>query len=222
MIEATRIPNKMLIGSKFYDVVSQEEYTNNKNLYSGGSTAIHIDDTVYPIRNRYEEGIVGAYDRGAVIKYVPPTTEEEQSIYDSSKVIDFNNVSDIKEIIERQNEMSSQERMILTSPDNISCYPILETDSPSLQLLKKAINAKNIDLDKYEQRFGVNYTNDKRILQRNTITLPKLTSIANKLDMEVELVIRDSSKDVPNPMGIELKTILTQVDEGGAGEDDSK
>jgi hypothetical protein len=86
---------------------------------------------------------------------------------------------------------------------------VKDSDAPEMKLMKEAIYNKHIDLDKYEGRFGPNFTNDKRILQRSNITLSKIKTMCKALDIEAELVFRDSNKDVPNPIGKEIKIILT-------------
>ena len=60
---------------------------------------------------------------------------------------------------------------------------------------------KNIDINKYEQRFGKNFNNDKRLFNNPTISLSKLETIAKALDMKLTLVIEDDNASVPNPMG---------------------
>ena len=88
--------------------------------------------------------------------------------------------------------------------------------------LKEAVIAKNIDLDKYEQRFGVNYNNDKRLFNRNTITMSKLKTMFDVLDMKATLIIEDKSEEVPNPMGKKIIVDLTTNNsaEGEEGTDD--
>ena len=74
-------------------------------------------------------------------------------------------------------------------------------DTPEMIALKQAIMDKHIDIDKYEQRFGPNYNNDKRLLKKGNITFGKLRSICDALDIKVTLTIEDSAPDVPNPIG---------------------
>ena len=71
------------------------------------------------------------------------------------------------------------------------------------------INAKNIDIDKYADRFGENFPNDKRKLKDEKITLFLLKRMAECLDMNVDLIISDKSPNVPNPIGIPIKVSLT-------------
>ena len=78
-----------------------------------------------------------------------------------------------------------------------------------MKALKQAITAKNIDIDKYADRFGENFPNDKRKLKDEKITLFLLKRMAECLDMNVDLIISDKSPNVPNPIGIPIKVSLT-------------
>ena len=77
--------------------------------------------------------------------------------------------------------------------------------------LKTAVNNKHIDLDKYEHRFGENYANDKRLFNKNNISLGKMKTIANALDMDITLTIKDVP-DAPNPIGEVIEVKLTGCD----------
>ena len=80
--------------------------------------------------------------------------------------------------------------------------------------LKKAIIQKHIDLDKYEQRFGDNYNNDRRLLEKDNITLTKLKTFAKALDMKLTLTFEDNGKNVPNPIGEPIRvTVIGGEDE---------
>ena len=77
-----------------------------------------------------------------------------------------------------------------------------------MQLLKTAINRKNIDLDNYKQRFGSDYNNDKRLFDQPSITFFKLKRLAAILDMDVVLTLADKPGAV-NPIGERLSTQIT-------------
>ena len=70
--------------------------------------------------------------------------------------------------------------------------------------MKQALNLKNIDIDAYADRFGENFNNEKRLLKGSSITMSKLKSIGDKLDMKITLTITDSNPNVPNPIGQEI------------------
>ena len=76
---------------------------------------------------------------------------------------------------------------------------------------------QNCDINKYAPRFGENFLNDKRLFKTGSITMNKLISISKNLDIEAELILRDTSDDVPNKMGREVRVILT-----GDSEDDNE
>ena len=83
--------------------------------------------------------------------------------------------------------------------------------------LKDAMISKNFDLDKYQDRFGLNYPNDKRRMNKDDISLKMLRRIAANTDIEVTMTFRDKSPDVPNPMGREITVNIT-----GDGIDDEE
>ena len=74
---------------------------------------------------------------------------------------------------------------------------------------KQAIASKHMDINKYAPRFGDNYLNDKRILKTSSITMNKLVAMSERLDIEVELTLRNASDNVPNPMDKPITVILT-------------
>ena len=150
----------------------------------------------------------GVYELGNVgylIKYPDKRIEKEYK----PNVIDFNNVTTIQQFIDKQEKVKDVERDILCNPDNIYKPIIGENDSPEMKAIKEAIRAKNIDIDKYADRFGENFPNDKRKLKDDKITLFLLKRMAECLDMNVDLIITDKSPDVPNPIGIPIKVSLT-------------
>ena len=86
--------------------------------------------------------------------------------------------------------------------------PILEADSPEMRALKTCIIEKDIDLDKYSERFGANYPNDKRKLKDAEITSFLLKRYCNNLDIDVDMVFRDRDENVPNAMNKEIRINL--------------
>lgn len=207
---------KIRIGSKIYDVTTLEEYTKNKDAYIPQYTAIEDPDTnlVLPLKNRYETG--PGITVGTGIAYVEEPESENRDEYDYNKIIDFGNTKSIHDMMEKQRVVRSLERDILTSPDNIFMPKIFDDDSPEMKALKSAVLDKHIDLDKYEPRFGSNYNNDKRLFNKNTISLPMLKRVCDALDIEATLILTDKTGDVPNPMGSTIEVKLT----GGISEDE--
>ena len=101
----------------------------------------------------------------------------------------------------KQNKLKNAERTILTTPENIFVPVIRDDDSPEMVGLKEAVIAKEIDIDKYQARFGSNYSNDKRLFNDKSITLSKLKTMFKALDMKGTLIIEDLNDDIPNPIG---------------------
>lgn len=207
---------KIRIGDKIYDVTTLEAYTKNKDAYIPQYTAIEDPDTnlVLPLKNRYETG--PGITVGTGIAYVEEPESEIRDEYNYSKIIDFGNTKSIHDMMEKQRVVRSLERDILTSPDNIFMPKIFDDDSPEMKALKNAVLDKHIDLDKYEPRFGSNYNNDKRLFNKNTISLPMLKRVCDALDIEATLILTDKTGDVPNPMGSTIEVKLT----GGISEDE--
>lgn len=208
------------IGSKLYDVVSYEDYYNHKDIYDNTDTAVEMNvegkDYVLPVRGSNDTK-PGLYNHGCIDEMVLPS-RYEGSIYSNEGVIDFNDANNIREVLEKQNQIRDIEIDMLVSPDNITVPNISNLDSPEMKGLKQAIIAKNMDIDKYASRFGSNFPNDKRLLKSNSITQKMLKRICKGLDINATLVLKDANPDVPNPMGKEITIDLTE--DGEEDEDD--
>ena len=98
----------------------------------------------------------------------------------------------------------------MTSPDNITVPNISSLDSPEMRGLKEAIIAKHIDFDKYSDRFGSNFANDKRILKTNSITQKMLKRILRNIDVKATLILEDTSPNVANTMGKKIEIDITE------------
>lgn len=200
---------KMRINDKIYDVTTLEEYTQFRDAYIAQYTAIHDSETglVLPIKNRYEEGPGIVIGNG--VSYVEEPDEDEFETYHDKGIINFDNSKTIHDMMEKQRIVRTLERDILTSPDNIFTPKIFDDDSPEMKALKSAVLDKHIDLDKYEPRFGSNYNNDKRLFNKNTISLSMMKRMCEALDIEATLILADKSADVPNPIGRTIEVKLT-------------
>ena len=205
---------KFAINSKLCNVVPLEEYCDNRELYPSGTTIIEFtkpdgSSMLLPIIASYEKSY--GIKVGQVFSYFNEPTEADKEIYDPEKVIDFSKVENIKELIEAQDAVRDLEREMLTTPDDI-CSPIIgDNDEPAMVALKTAVLQKHIDLDKYEQRFGVNYNNDKRNLNKERISLQMLNRMCNNLDIKATLTLEDASSEVPNPMVTPVVVELTRT-----------
>lgn len=198
---------KAKIGEAIYDVITMDEYYTSPSSY-GTFTAIKGEDGyVYPIRNKSDER-PGFYTTGG-FDFIQKPSIEEQPVYSQENIINFHNATSLREVIQTQQKLMSAERSILTTIDNVFKPEITERDTPEMIALKQAVIDKNIDLDKYEQRFGPNFNNDKRLFKKGAITFGKLRAICNALDIKATMIIEDASPDVPNPIGRTIKAELT-------------
>ena len=203
---------KAKINDKIVDIVSYEEVMSNPNNYQNNITAIEENGRIYPLRGKNDVRPGLYYDeKSPIVRYVHPSEEEEQD-YSSNNIIDFTNLQSIKEVINKQSKLRNMERSILTTVDNIFNPATHPNDAPEMVALKEAVREKHIDLDKYSQRFGNNYNNERRLFNNNTITLIKLKSMCNALDIKATLTLEDASPDVPNPIN---KTITIELTSGG-------
>lgn len=200
---------KAKIDQKIYDVISIDEFNRNPEVISQDMfTAIRDNNTIYPMRSKTDTR-PGAYFVGYGVQFIEPLETEKQK-YSDDQVIDFSHAENLKEAMEMQDKLHSAEREILTTVDNVFTPKITESDTPEMKGLKEAVTAKHIDLDKYEQRFGPNYNNDKRLFNRDSITMSKLKMMLSVLDMKGTLIIEDKANDVPNPIGRKIVVDLTE------------
>ena len=205
---------KIKMGRTIRDVISHEEYIRRVNLNPdlmnelADDTAIEMDGHVYPINRQYSPNVVGMWDGGQVMVYTGPQEYINDPDYDAKNIIDFENVSSLRDSIEKQAELERAERSILISPDNIFAPVIKDTDTPEMRLLKEAITRKRIDIDAYKPRFGSDFNNDKRLFEQSSITIFKLKKMCDNFDMKCSLVIEDK-KNAPNPIGEKLVAYIT-------------
>ncbi len=192
---------KCFINNKIYDVVSFDDYIKQQDYCDNNITSIEDNGYIYPIKSRKSEG-VGVYQLSPdVYQFVDPSSDEERERYSTDNLINFEDAKSLREIIEKTDRLKSAERTLLTNPDNITIPVIGENDTPEMVGLKEAVIAKNIDIDKYQGRFGSNFSNDKRLLNDSSITLLKLKTMFKALDMKGTLIIEDLNEEVPNPIG---------------------
>ena len=203
---------KMAINGVMYDVVTEEEYYRNPELYPQFTAVTLGNGYVYPIR-RIENRpgarqLPGFYPTNGISFYVHPG-DMVANEYSESRMIDFRAAEDMRGYIQTKQRLASAERSILTSIDNVFKPEICENDTPEMVALKQAIIDKNIDLDKYEPRFGPNYNNDKRLLKKPNITFGKLRAMCEALDIKATITFEDANPDVPNPIGRTITAELT-------------
>lgn len=202
---------KMTIENRMLNVVSYESFYNNKDVNNNTLTAVEKDGTVYPIRNSTDDR-AGMYNAGCIDFFVEPL-EEDRDIYSSKHIKDIGNASSMPELMKTLDEVSTLERQILTSPDNIYVPKESDKDSPVMKGLKQAIKYKQIDLNKYQDRFGrESFPNDKRKLKEHDITLFMLNRYTKALDIKGTLILEDRSPNVANPMGEKIVIDLMNYD----------
>ena len=211
---------KAAINGQVVDVVDYDEYSSHIDCYSGrNDVAIPVDmrgrEILLPVKGSYSSNVTlpGVYNAGCVDFLIYPD-EAFTERYIPKDFISMNNTDDIRELIKNGDAARKLDEPFITSPDSITCIPIKETDQPEMKGLKMALNAKNIDIDKYAARFGDNYPNDKRQLKNSNATLKIIKRFCENCDMEAILTFRDKNPDVPNPMNTEITVSLTdEIDE---------
>lgn len=215
---------KAKIGRRIMDVIDQQEFIR-RTTANPEATKDLADDTavqapngmIYPIQKQYSAAIPGVYDAGPMLIYNTPDSMKDDPQYQSENIIDFENVSSLKESIAKQAELEQAERTILISPENIFTPIVQETDTPEMGLLKEAIARKRIDLESYKQRFGSDYNNDKRIFEQPSITFFKMKRVCDIFDIKVSLTLEDNP-GAANPIGEKLTAVITR--DKGKGEED--
>lgn len=209
------------IDNKLYGVTSYEQFAKHEELYNNYFTAVSFDfdsrgRLVLPVRSPLENK-PGIYKRGPIFEFVLPNENDTQ--YSASNIVDLKNSSSMAEFLDKQTQVRDIEREMLTSPDSITVPNISSNDQPLMRGMKEAVKAKHIDINKYEDRFGSNFANDKRSLKGNTITIKMFNRVAKNLDMKATLIIEDASPDVPNPIGKKIVVDLLGGDDSGSEEE---
>lgn len=203
------------------NVTSMEKYDQNPDLYVSGRTAIEIPerDAVVPVykKSEYNPNRVGIYhQQNALFSRVVLPDLNNPGEYNSDNVIDLSDVSSMAELISKQEAVRDIEFDMLTTVDNQFIPRIGEHDSPAMRALKTAVIDKGIDINKYSDRFGSNFNNDKRQYNKDSISIQMLERQCRGLDIKATLILEDASPDVPNPIGHKVVVELTE----GGGDDD--
>jgi hypothetical protein len=204
-----------MIKGETYNVLSYEEFNKSQALWDIGNIAV-VDEIngetyVLPYRGKYEDGKSsqpGIYSAGPLNFEITPN-EREEANYKNIPIVTISSNDDIQTILEKENVLSKLAEPWITNPDNITQINIKENDEPGMKCLKSAINSKHCDIDRYNQRFGQNFPNDKRQLKNSSVTLKIIDRYCDNLDMEAILTIRDKEPGVPNPMKHPISISLT-------------
>lgn len=210
-----------LIGGRNMSVFDIDQITEDKSSFieDDQQSAVIINrdgsDVILPVRTGTSFEKPGYYispnNPFGFIRY--PETQEEKQMYipDEDCIVDFTKQKTIQSQLEKLDKMNNIMNQYLETPtdgSNTFRPPLSDLDSAEMRGLKQSIIAKNIDMDKYAERFGPNYPNDKRKMKDSSITSFLLKRACKNLDISVDLVFRDASSNVPNPMG---KTITINM-----------
>jgi hypothetical protein len=203
---------KAIVDKKALDVIDEEEYDRRVKLADPmfEDTCIQKGDTLYPVRNKYDPSVVGVYDAGPFLKYTEPA-EEDKEQYSANKIIDLGNTSNLRELIQAQDDYRREESALLTTVNNIWEPVIYNDDSPELVALKEGITYKQIDNESYRPRHGADFNNDTRLLKdrkNKTISFYKLKRYCDIYDLKATLIIEDKEGAI-NPMGRKIVKELT-------------
>ena len=204
---------KIAIKGNMYDVITEDEYIRNQVLYATNYKFVAIERSgspyIYPVRKTNREILPGVLDTGVILYYYDPITPEDCMAYSATNIIDYGDAHSLRDVIMTSQRIASAEASILTTIDNVFVPEIGPNNTPEMIAFKQAIIDKHIDLDKYEQRFGVNYNNDKRLLKKDSITFGKLRDMCNALDIKATIEFRDANPNVPNPIGRVITAEIT-------------
>ena len=189
------------VNGRVTTVVTPIEALENE-AYQNKFTSVEINDTILPVKKSYDPSTPGFYimSSGKIGKFIYPSGEDIEE-YSSKNAIDFSDVKTMKDLINKQEEVKRLESEVLSNSDNLFKPIVKENDSPEMKAMKTAICLKNIDLDLYQDRFGDNFNNDKRLLKGSSITISKMKAICDRLDIKATLTLTDANENVPNPIG---------------------
>ena len=198
------------VNGRQYGVFSSDYYVSHMSvLKDDDHCAVEIEKNgknyILPIMNNYNNmdkpGIYSSSD--GKISIITYPNKDEESIYTPAgdDVITFSDHSSLQSISDAKRRLDeSINRLLEVDGGDVYKPPLLETDSAEMRAMKECIIAKNIDLDKYKDRFGANYPNDKRKLKDDNITLNMISRMCENLDIKLDLVFTDVNSDVPNAM----------------------
>lgn len=197
------------INGKQYGVFSSDYFSANMDkLKDDTDCAVEVQkgDKTYilPIRsncNNTDKPGIYSNDGKISLFTFPDKDEEEAYMPTGDNVIVFGNHHSLQSISDAKKKFDeSINKLLEVDGGDVYKPPLLETDSAEMRAMKECIIAKNIDLDKYKDRFGANYPNDKRKLKDDNITLNMISRMCENLDIKLDLVFTDANSDVPNAM----------------------
>lgn len=202
---------------KAYLVVGPDEYLRTvtlggPNCFTDAKTMILYNGYLYPIKHSYPfdvNPLHGFYcfieDGNLFTRWI---TNDES--YRNYELVDLRNPEHIQDLIKGM-EKVSQLRKDTLAPDgeeNIFKTEIHPQDSSIMKALKTFIGDKHVDMNLYADRFGANYSNDIRLLNKSDVTIKKFAAFVENLDATCEIVINNRDKDVANPLTHEIRIKL--------------
>lgn len=208
-----------MIDGTLMTIVSFENFIKYPELNQNTNTAVQMGDVIYPYRSSVDVrpgiyrvgGPAGQGLTTALHMFKQPKETDMDYRTSSPNYVDYDDAKTMEELLQKQAMVRTMESEIVSSPDNITTLMISDKDTPEMRGFKEAINAKQIDIDKYSYRFGTNWPNEKRLMKGHKITLDKIQSIGDNFDMCAVLILRDKNGgDVPNPIGKEIVIDLSK------------
>lgn len=120
---------------------------------------------------------------------------------DKYSVIDFNNISSMVEMYEKNNQLNTiiKETLIPDKEDDIYYHEIQNNESNLMKALQMFLNSKQINPLRYSSRFA-NYPNTIRILNKDRISIDKFMEFINNMDAKATIIIDNKDFDVANPI----------------------
>lgn len=214
---------KVVMNGKLQNMTTVSDYLRSPNAFTVNDTVIDMGDgTMLPLISQagYERNEVGiAINPNSFINRFNPPKERDMDSYniavqtEAHSVIDFSDCKNYHDVINKQKALKDVRSELMTNADHISYYPIGDNNTRLMAGLKEAINAKQCDINMYEQNFDGNFLNDIRILNGDSITDKKTIKFGNALDIKVSVKFEDKNPNVPNPMGKVVEVELTGGDD---------
>lgn len=202
---------KIIINGVNYDIINDvavlisnyENIMNYNIAYNNGSYVLPVKTDPNIKRSPYYFLLPPL---GIILTNPEYITEE----YSVNNIIDFNNISNIKEYINKVDIIKNMNNEFISKCNSeVVEFPINENDEPELKILKEAINSKGIDIHSYKHRFGSTFSNVLRELKTsNKISINRLKDIAEALDLKVSMTIEDTDKSI-NPMNEKINRTIT-------------
>ena len=210
---------KKFMNNVYYTVYDEDKIPSSIDL-SENVAIVDKNGVVLPVRKNSNERGPGYYRSGMrlnngveLLFRVDPTPEQIESTYNTK--IDYIDFGDSKNIVDYMINVDRERALtqsIISNVDNEYRPNIRENDEAFMQLVKHAIYEKHFDISKYKNIFGSNFNNDKRSLEARSITLNKAIEILTKLDVEIEITLRNRGDNIPNPMQRSVTGIINGTD----------